>query len=259
MYFTLVTGASMGIGEAFAREFAETGTSLLLVARSEDKLRSLAEELKSSGAPAVRILAEDLSDESSPGRIYEFCLRENIAIDVLVNCAGLSFAGDFETLPPGKMDEIMEVNMMALCRLIRFFLPDMIKRKRGGIINVASIGGYQGVPGLALYSATKSFIVTLTEALHVELKEKGVKAVAVCPGFIQTGFLAKAGHRQEGIRLPVYSRDLVVKAAIRGYEKNRLQIFPTFIDFLLVFSQRFVSRKTAVRLADFLSSARIRE
>ncbi|ABL64293.1 SDR family NAD(P)-dependent oxidoreductase [Chlorobium phaeobacteroides] len=258
MLFTLVTGASMGIGEAFARKFAETGTSLLLVARSEDKLLALAEELKASGATDVRILAEDLSREGSPERIYEFCLRENIAIDVLVNCAGLSFAGDFDKLPVGKLEEIMAVNMLALCRLTRLFLPGMIKRKGGGIMNIASIGGFQGVPGLALYSATKSFVITLTEALHTELKETGVKAVAVCPGFIQTGFLAKAGHSQDGILLPVYSRDLVVKAAIKGYKKNRLRIFPTVIDFLLVFSQRFVPRKTAVKLADVLSSARSR-
>ena len=135
-----------------------------------------------------------MSDAESSTRIYDFCHRQHVTVDFLVNCAGLSFASDFAEIPADKLGEMIMVNVMATARLIRLFLPEMLERNTGCIINVASLGGLQGVPGLGLYSATKSFLMTLTEALYVELKNTGIKVVAVCPGFINTGFFKHAGH-----------------------------------------------------------------
>jgi uncharacterized protein len=249
MPFTLITGASMGIGEIFAREFASRGHNLVLVARSKEKLHELAAVLSAKHRVDVRVCAADLNEPGSTGRIYAYCDENRLDIDLLVNCAGLSWAGEFRDVPLEKSDEIMTVNMIAAARLCRLFLPGMLAARRGGIINVASLGGLQGVPGLALYSATKSFLITLSEALHLEAGKSGVKITAVCPGFIDTGFLERTGHDASGIRLPIYGADKVVRAAIRGLEKNRMRVFPTVLDSLLSFSQRFATRKFSARLS----------
>ena len=152
----------------------------------------------------------------------------------------------------------MMVNMMAMARLTRLFLPDMVARRGGSIINVASLGALQGVSGLGLYSATKAFVVTLSEALYGELKGKGIKVIAVCPGFINTGFFERAGHNRANLRLPMSETGVVVKAAIKGLKKNSVRVFPTLIDRVLVFSQRLVSRKIVIWLAGFIAAVKDR-
>jgi uncharacterized protein len=254
MLFTLITGASMGIGEAFAREFARRGHNLVLVARSDDKLQTLAEELQLESGVEVKVCVEDLGDADSPDRIYEFCRKQHAIVDFLVNCAGLSRAGNFHNIPFVKLEEIMMVNMMAMARLTRLFLPVMVERGGGSIINVASLGALQGVPGLGLYSATKAFVMTLSEALYGELKGTGVKVVAVCPGFINTGFFEHAGHDATKLRLPISETGVVIKAAMKGLNKNRVRVYPTMIDTVLVFSQRLVSRKIVIGLARFFAA-----
>ncbi|MEI6847439.1 MAG: SDR family oxidoreductase [Chlorobiaceae bacterium] len=254
MRYALITGASMGIGEAFAREFAKRGRNLVLVARSVEKLLLLAEELRQESGIKVEVCPADLNDLESPARIYDFCRCRQTEVDLLINCAGLSRAGNFDDISIEKLEEIMVVNMMALVKLTRIFLPEMIDRKNGGIINVASLGGFQGVPGLGLYSATKSFVIVFTEALHVELKNKGISVVAVCPGFIDTGIFERSGHNAANIRLPLFGTGVVVKAGIKGLIKNKIRVFPTLLDYVLVFSQRFVSREIAIRLAGFFSA-----
>ncbi len=258
MLFTLITGASMGIGEAFAREFARRGHNLVLVARSGDRLRALAEEFRRRRGVEVYVCVEDLGDAESPARIYEFCRSQSADVDMLVNCAGLSRAGDFDDIPLEKLEEIMMVNMLAMARLTRLFLPDMIARRGGSIINVASLGALQGVPGLGLYSATKAFILTLSEALYAELKGKGIKVVALCPGFINTGFFERAGHNRANLRLPIHETGVVVEAAIKGLKYKRLRVFPTLIDRVLVFLQRVVSRKIVIWLAGFIAAVKDR-
>ena len=246
----------MGIGAALAREFGGRGHHLVLVARSGEKLQDLAQELRQERGVEVEICVEDLAEAESPARVYAFCRRLHGTVDVLVNCAGLSHAGDFDDIPLPRLEEIMTVNMMAMARLTRLFLPDMVERKKGTIINIASIGGLQGVPGLGLYSATKSFIMTLSEALYVELKGKGVKVFAVCPGFVDTGFFARAGHNKANLRLPMSGIDVVVKATMKGLKKNHIWVFPTLIDTVLALSQRAVSRKTVIRLAGYFAAVR---
>ncbi|MBM3163230.1 MAG: SDR family NAD(P)-dependent oxidoreductase [Chlorobi bacterium] len=253
---TLVTGASMGIGRALADAFAGQGHHLLLVARSGRMLEDLALEIGRMHGVRVFCFAADLAEPGSPQRIAEYCRKRGLHVTLLVNCAGISRASDFSELPSAALECVMAVNMSAAARLIRQFLPGMIAARKGGIINLASLGGAQGVPGLALYSATKSFVITLSEALHMELKGTGVRVVAVCPGFIETGFMEKAGHDARRVRLPINPVDVVVKAAMRGYRQNRMLVYPTLLDFLLVFSQRFTPRFVSAGLSGFLAAAR---
>ncbi len=252
----LITGASMGIGEAFAREFAKRGRNLVLVARSADLLVSLAAELQRKHGVSVSVCPADLTEPETPGRIHAFCQKHNLDVDLLINCAGLSRAGDFDDIPMEKLEEIMAVNVMAMARLTRCFAADLADGRGGGIINVASLGGLQGVPGLGLYSATKAFVMTLTEALHVELQQRGVHVVALCPGFIDTGFFVTAGHNAARLRLPLSGTEVVVRSAIKGLKKNRMRVFPTLLDNLLVFTQRAAPRELSVRLAGFFAAVR---
>ncbi len=254
IFFTLITGASMGIGEAFAREFAARGHNLVLVARSREKLQILADQLCRERGIRVEVCVEDLSHVDAAVSVYEFCSQLHIKIDFLVNCAGLSQAGYFDDIPMGKLDDIMMVNVMAVAKLTRLFLPGMVARRQGNIINIASLGGLQGVPGLGLYSASKAFVITLSESLYMELKNKGIHVLVVCPGFITTGFFDHAGHNVTKIRLPLSGVDVVVQAVMRGLSNNRIRIYPTLLDAILVFLQRFASRKTAVRLAGYFAA-----
>lgn len=252
----MITGASMGIGRAVAYELAAKGNNLLLVARSRDKLDSLASELKLSNAVDVRIVVEDLSDRESAPRIFQYCQDQSIRVDCMINCAGFSYAGEFAGIPLTELHQMMAVNMVSLVSLTRLFLPSMIACGRGTIINVASIGGFQGVPYLALYSATKSFVITFTEALHDEVRNSGIRTFAVCPGFIDTNFYDRAGHNRKKIILPISHTDVVVKAVSRGLKSGRIRIFPSALDWLLVFLQRFMPRIVVVKLSGFLAGAK---
>jgi len=253
---TLVTGASMGIGRALAEAFAGKGHHLLLVARSGELLEALADELRDGYGGRVFCCASDLAEHNGPERVFRYAVEHDLAVRVLVNCAGISRACVFSDLPSHDFEAIVSVNAVASAKLIRQFLPDMLAERKGTVINIASLGGAQGVPGLALYSATKSFMITLTEALHVELDGTGINVIAVCPGFVDTGFLEKAEHVRHGIRLPIYAVSVVVRAVLRSIEKPRMLVYPSLLDFILVFSQRFTSRKAAVRISGFLAAAK---
>ena len=253
MSYTLITGASTGIGREFAREFAWRKSDMVLVARSESRLRELAAEMNPSGIADIHICAEDLGDPDSPRRIYDYCRERELKIGLIINCAGFGFAGTYDSMPLEDLQEMIQVNTAAMAVLIRHFLPGMIAEKNGGIINISSVGGFQGVARLGLYAATKSFIITLSEALHEELKDKGIKVVVVCPGYIDTGFHIRARQYPEHSILPVSNPAVVVKAAIKGLLKNKLHVFPTFLDFTLVFLQRFVPRMSVLKTAAFLA------
>ena len=253
MSYTLITGASSGIGREFVREFARRKSDMVLVARSDDKLRELGAELSPSGTPDIHICAEDLGDPESPRRIYEYCRERELRVGLISNCAGFGFAGEYGSMPLKELQEMIQVNMAAMAGIIRLFLPGMIAEKRGEIVNISSVGGFQGIACLGLYAATKSFIITLSESLHEELKDKGIKVIVVCPGYIETGFHARACQHPEHSLLPVSSPSVVVRASIKGLLKNKLFVFPTFLDFLLVFLQRFFPRTAVLKTAAFLA------
>ncbi|OAI40430.1 hypothetical protein AYO38_01025 [bacterium SCGC AG-212-C10] len=195
----LVTGASSGIGEEFARQLAAKGYDLVLVARGEEKLQELAAGLQSAHGIAVEVLSADLTD--APAQLtVEGRLRSEPAIDLLVNSAGHGGFGNFAESDIDIEAGEVELNVIALMRLTRAALPGMIARKRGGIINVSSMAGFFPGPNSATYNATKTFVNSFTESLYEELRGTGVRVQALCPGFTRSGFQERA--RLEPSRIP---------------------------------------------------------
>lgn len=191
----LVTGASSGIGEAIARELARRGLSVTLVARSAGRLADLAKELSTTGVRAD-VLAADLSDRGAraelPGRVADI----GLTVDVLVNNAGLSTLGTVARSDPGAELNMIEVDVAAVADLCSRFVPGMVERGRGGVLNVASTAAFQPLPGQAGYAASKAFVLSYTRALWGELRGSGVSATVVCPGPVETGFGATAGFAE---------------------------------------------------------------
>jgi short-subunit dehydrogenase len=258
-FYTLVTGASTGIGRALAVDHAENGSDIVLVARSSGKLQELAGELKHLYGVDVRICCQDLSETDAAFTVYSFCQQEGIGVDCLINCAGFSEAGDFVDMKEDDVARMAMVNMVAVSALIRLFLPPMLERKRGVVINIASLAGFQGVPGMACYSATKAFVIRLTEALSGELTGSGVRIFAVCPGFIDNDqFYNRAGHDRSRIIVPVSGIDVVIRAVRKGINGDSVLELPTVFDHLLIFFQRLLPRRVVIWLAGFFAGARSR-
>lgn len=253
MDYTLITGASSGIGRAFAFECARRKSNLVLVARSGQVLDGLARELASAYGIRVEVCTADLSEPDSARRVFSFCRNRSLHIGLLINSAGFGCAGEYADMPPDELESMVQVNMLSHARLIRLFVPSMLGCRKGGIINVASLGGLQGVAFLSLYSATKSFVMTLSEALHEELRGTGVRVVAVCPGYVDTGFHDRSGQDPSQSVMPVYDASRVVRAALRGLKKNRGRVFPVFSDTVLAGLQRCTPRKVVLRLAALLA------
>jgi short-subunit dehydrogenase len=193
MDVALVTGASSGIGEQFAYVLAREGRDLVIVARRKDRLETVAEKARKEGAPHVRSIAADLSARDAPGALFESLRDDKISVDILINNAGFGTRGRFDRLALTRELEEIELNVNALVALTRLFLPAMVAAHRGTIINVASIAGFQPLPYMATYAATKAFVVSFTQAIAAELAGTGVNVSALCPGPVLTEFQAVAG------------------------------------------------------------------
>lgn len=210
----LVTGASAGIGQELARAFAEGGFSLVLLARSRDRLCALAQDLKGAHGVPVTILPADLSDPDAPQAIFDALDEKAIEIDILVNNAGVLFEGAFATTALEDHVRLLQVNVLALTALTRLFLDPMLQRQRGRILNVASVGAFLPIPSLAVYAASKAYVLSLTEALSEELKGTGVTATSLCPGFTNTGMVARS---KRGRQIPAVALMDARSVAQQGY------------------------------------------
>jgi short-subunit dehydrogenase len=189
----LVTGASSGIGAEFARRLAGEVACLVLVARREDRLRSLAEEI-TAGAPGLSVYVEsaDLTDPTQLSQLFRKLQEREIVVDLLVNNAGLGDFGPFEEAPWQKLEQILRVNVLAATRIVYELVPGMVKKGRGWIINVGSIAGFQPIPFFAVYSASKAYLNSFSESLYWELLDRGIRVTVVCPGPVPTEFFDKA-------------------------------------------------------------------
>jgi hypothetical protein len=246
----LVTGASSGIGAAFARALHARGERLVLVARRAERLARLAAEL--GGQPLVVPL--DLSEASAPARLDEALRQHGLHVDLLVNNAGSGDTGAFAEQDEARLRAMIEVDVTALVMLTRRALPGMLERGRGRIVNVVSTGAFQPVPFLNVYSACKSFVLSFTEALATEIAGRGVQVQALCPGLTDTEFfeVARTDAKLLVNRLPRLSPEAVVRASLRGLERGRLRVVPGWVDRL---NARFVRvlpgalvRRTAAQL-----------
>lgn len=214
----LITGASSGIGAALARCLAQGGFELVLVARSGDKLKALAAAVtQESGVKAIA-LAADLSAPEAAGKLAAALRRRRIVIDVLVNSAGVLEQGGFAGMSPRRVRPMIDLNVGGLTAMLSAFVPPMVERGGGRILNVASIAAFQPVPSLAVYAATKAYVLSLTESLAEELRGSGVTVTALCPGITATPMLTAAIETNAQIaRLPAFAIGDVDAVAAEGY------------------------------------------
>jgi len=214
----LVTGASAGIGESLARCFAAGGHRVVLVARSAGKLQALADQLAAEHGSKVWVMPADLSKPGAAQALSTQLKRRRIAIDVLVNNAGVLEHGAFAAVPAARHQALIDLNVSALTAMVGEFLPGMLKRGHGRILNVASIAAFQPVPSLATYAATKAYVLSLTESLAEELKGSGVTITALCPGITATGMLTGAAAANPQLaKLPGFIVGDVDAVAADGY------------------------------------------
>ncbi len=248
MNTAIITGASSGIGEAFARKLAARGRNVLLVSRSEGKLISLCNELGRTNSIRAQHVALDLTLPESPAKLFEETQKRGLVIDMLINNAGFGSFGDFAKLDLARELNMIDLNIKALVDLTHRFIIPMRERKQGTIINVASTAGFQPVPFMATYAATKAFVLSFSEALWEENRLYGVHVMALCPGVTETNFFEAARSERPPARV-AQSPEEVVETALRALRRGKSQVISGWTNFLMVETERIVPRSLVVRAA----------
>ena len=241
----LITGASAGLGVEFARQLAKRGHRLVLAARRKDRLEALAAELGNARAVAI-----DLAEAGSAARLVSEVEAAGEHVEMLVNNAGYGLRGKFAELDAARQRQMIDLNVGSLTDLCRAVAPGMIERQSGAILNVASTAAFQPGPNMAVYFATKAYVLSFTEALHEELKRHGIKVSALCPGPTRTEFGAVAGFPKEGPfdRLSADAAS-VVRAGLAGLDRNKAVVVPGSLNKVGAASTRFVPRPWVRRIA----------
>jgi short-subunit dehydrogenase len=242
---TLITGASAGLGAEFARQCAARGERLVLVARREDRLEQISAEV--GGA---EIIVADLSEPGAATKVVAEAMTRELWIRTLINNAGFGLIGRFEQLSLPRQLQMIDLNVRALTNLSFVVLNDMRLRGEGGILNVASTAAFQPGPKMAVYFATKAFVLSFTEALHEELKPHGIKVSGLCPGPTRTEFGEVAGFGGNGLfdRVAMNSEQ-VVRAGLRGLDKNHAVVVPGWMNKVTAASTRFAPRPIVRKIA----------
>jgi short-subunit dehydrogenase len=220
----LITGASGGLGEAFAEQLAQRGAHLVLVARSQDKLQALAQRLERQFKITATILTADLASSSAVDQLVSTLKTSGIDIDLLINNAGFGVFQRFLETPLERQMEEIDVNVRAVVRLTHALAPEMVARNRGGVINLSSIAGFQPLAGANIYAASKSFVLLFSEALAQELVTTGLRVLAVCPGPVATGFFAdkKPDLRRNQMDDP----RAIVEEVLRAFDRGKRVLVP---------------------------------
>jgi uncharacterized protein len=253
----LITGASSGIGLELAKCFAADGCRLILVARNREALEKLAEELRRENKIEVIVLPADLALPETPKRIFEKLSAQKISVDMLVNNAGFGAHGVFVEMSLPRQLEMLQVNIAALTELTGLFLPAMIQRKRGGILNVGSVAGFLPGPGMAVYYATKAFVVSFTEALSEELLGTGLTLSVLCPGPTESNFgnVARGGKIRQ-LNTSKMSAEVVAQYGHRAFRNGRVIAIPGVQNKLFVFLNRFAPRWLPRKVVKFYNRTR---
>jgi hypothetical protein len=251
----LITGASGGIGYELAKLFARDHSNLVLVARSRDKLAQVARELHDNFACTVKTIALDLSDSPAPKFLFDQLQREGIAVDVLINNAGFGAFGEFAQMPEEEILGQLEVNITALTHLTRLFLPPMIARRQGRIMNVASTAAFQPGPLMAVYYATKAYVLSFSEALANELGGSGVTVTCLCPGPTNTDFACRAGNDNSRLfkKIGGMSAEAVARDGYRGLMEGKTVVISGLQNWLAAESVRFAPRKMVTAISRWVS------
>ena len=248
MNTTLITGASSGIGEVFARTLAAQGHNLLLVARSEDKLINLCNELGRSEITHAQYVAMDLSERDAPARLFAETQKRGLEIDFLINNAGFGSMGEFTKLNLDHELNMIDLNVRSLVELTHRFLVPMREKKRGSIINVASTAGFQPVPFMATYAATKAFVLSFSEALAEENRPFGLRILALCPGVTDTNFFEAAKIQRPPARVS-QTPEAVVETALRALARGKSSVISGWTNFIMIQSERLTPRSVVTRIA----------
>lgn len=243
----LVTGASSGIGKVFATELAKKGCNLILVARSKDKLEQLAEELHITYSIQTVPLAIDLSTISAAENLAREIEMRGLTVDILVNNAGFGTMGEFHSISPARIQQEIHLNVTSLTELTHVFISPMARRKEGIIINVASMTAFQPAPYMAVYGATKAYVLSFTEALWAEYNDTGVQVIALCPGETQSSFHAVSGT--DSLTSKRMQPIDVVNAAFAGLGKKRSHIIVGRKNYMMAQLPRLLPRSTVVQFA----------
>lgn len=252
---SLVTGASSGIGKAFAYELAKRGMDLVITARSEDKLIALQSELQSRYGIKVWAVTSDLSRPGSAGEITTFLNQHAIDIDLLINNAGMGYWTNFLDVAADAYVSNIQLNISSLVALSHSLLPSMVKSGRGGIINIASGAALQPGPFMAVYAASKAFVLSFSEALYGEFNDKGVRITAVLPGNTPTEFQAVAKADTSG--MPVTTVEQVVEESLSALLKGKSHKIVGGINYLQSFAPRLLPRRTMIGIMKNLIGKRV--
>jgi short-subunit dehydrogenase len=247
MNTTLITGASSGIGEAFARRLAERGDNLLLVARSEDKLINLCNALGRSSSIHAQYFAIDLSKPESAARLFEETEKRDLQINFLINNAGFGSRGEFATLPLETELNMIDLNVRSLVELTHRYVQPMRARKQGTILNVASTAAFQPVPYMTTYAATKAFVLSFSEALWEENRAHGIQVMALCPGVTETGFFVASKMDRPPARVSQTAEE-VVDTALRALKRGKSHVISGWTNFFVTESERIMPRSVVLRL-----------
>lgn len=247
--WAVVTGASSGLGEGYAVRLAEQGANLILVARSADRLQDLAERLRSRHRVEVRVMACDLTDRTARAGLID--KLRGLEVHTLVNNAGFGSLGPFADLPEERISAELELNVVALTELTRTVLPGMRGRDRGAIINIASTAAFQPIPGFATYAAGKAYVLRLSVALWAELRDTGIRVLAVCPGPTDTSFFDRAGDDRVMSRRR--SVEQVVATSFEALGRRRPYVVDGVRNSLLAEATRFAPVGLATRMAAWVA------
>ena len=248
--WALVTGASAGIGKAFAEELATGGTHLVLTARRQERLEELAQELTATRKIRTEVFVADLADAGAPEKIFTFTQDKGIDVELLINNAGFGAYGEFTTVETHRLLDMVQVNCSAVVHLTRLYLPEMIKRRSGDVLVVASTASFQAVPYISTYAATKAFDLLLAEGLAEEMKPYGIRVCALCPGSTESEFHEVAGQAHLApARKNRETAEKVARTGLQALAAGKSYVISGTGNYLGAQMQRLVPRGLVTRVA----------
>lgn len=248
--YTLITGASSGIGAEFAHQLAEKKHDLILTARSVDVLNKTAQDLEMNYHVDVKVIGQDLSEIDGPEALFAKCLEQGLEIDLLINDAGVGLIGDFESHDIKNIEQMLILNILSLTKLCYLFLPQL-KTNKGKLLNVSSQAAFGPQPYMAAYGATKAYVLSLTEALRVELENTGVTVHSLNPGPTDTKFFERANASPDDVNFKIRSPQEVVAEAIVGIESNKAITIPGWDNQVFNFVSRLVPRTVLAKMTQY--------
>lgn len=247
-HYVLITGASSGIGYEIAKLYASDGYNLVLVARNIDKLKKVKSELSQYNIE-IKILSLDISKDNNIEKLFNYIETNEISISTLINNAGMGSFGDFKDINWEKEEALLDINIKALTKLTKYFLPKIMELKNGGILNVASTAAFCSGPRMAVYYASKSYVLNLTEAIYEECKESEIKVSCLCPGPVMTDFQGKAGiKKSETAKKYLMDAETVAKICYKEFNNGKVIIIPGLKNKLLVIINKFLPRSISRKI-----------